>query len=79
MSLASRRIGKLVITLQDGFLANPGLPILPWQAAQLCGADELTCRAILNLLVDGGVIARTADGRFVGRLPPPWRPPALAG
>ena len=74
MSLASRRIGDLVIKLQDCFLTNPEVALSPWQVEQLCGVDELTCRAILNLLVDGGVIARTNDGRFIRRLPSAMRP-----
>jgi hypothetical protein len=69
MRPSSRRIGELLITLQDFFLADPRLALTPRQAAELCGADEATCRAILNLLVDGGVIAGTGDGQFVGRLP----------
>jgi hypothetical protein len=69
MSLASRRIGDLVIRLQDCFLANPDLALSAWQAEQFCGADEMTCRAILSLLVEGGVVVRTGDGRFVRRLP----------
>ena len=65
MSLASRRIGNLVLTLQDCFLENPGLALSPWQAEQLCGTDEKTCRAVLNLLADAGVLARTRNGRYV--------------
>jgi hypothetical protein len=69
MSLESRRIGDLVITLQECFLAKPDLALSAWQAEQVCGADEMTCRAILRLLVDGGVIAKTADGRYIRHLP----------
>jgi hypothetical protein len=76
MRSSSRRIGELVVTLQDFFLADPRLALTPAQAAQLCGADEMTCRAILNLLADGGVIAGTGDGPFVGRLPLTRRQPA---
>ena len=65
MSLASHRIGTLVLTLQDCFLENPGLALSPWQAEQLCGTDEMTCRAVLNLLADAGVLARTRNGRYV--------------
>ena len=65
MSLASRRIGNLVLTLQDCFLDNPGLALSPWQAEQLCGTDEKTCRAVLNLLADAGVLARTRNGKYV--------------
>ena len=65
MSLASRHIGALVLTLQDCFLENPGLSLSPRQAEQLCGTDEVTCRAVLNLLADAGVLARTRNGRYV--------------
>jgi hypothetical protein len=76
MRSSCRRIGELVITLQDFFLADPRLALTPAQAAQLCGGDEMTCRAILNLLADGGVIAGSGDGPFVGRLPLARRRPA---
>jgi hypothetical protein len=69
MSLASRRLGDLVIRLQDCFLDNPDLALSAWQAERVCGADELTCRAVLNLLVDGGVIARTRDGLYTRKAP----------
>ena len=65
MSRASRRIGDLVITVQDCFLAAPRHALTPCQVEQLSGADETTCRAILDLLADGGVIDRTSGGRYI--------------
>lgn len=69
MSRASRRIGDLVMTVQDCFLAAPGQALTPWQVQRLSGADEATCRAILDLLADGGVIARTSGGRYIRNVP----------
>jgi hypothetical protein len=71
MSLASRRIGDFFIRLQTCFLDNPGVALTPWQVEQVCGADEMTCRAIVDLLTEGGAIASTGDGRYVRWVPPP--------
>jgi hypothetical protein len=73
MSRASRRIGDLVITVQDYFLAAPGQALTPRQVERLSGADETTCRAILDLLADGGVIAKTSGGRYIRNVPPSRR------
>ncbi|MGE5833533.1 MAG: hypothetical protein ACM4AI_03560 [Acidobacteriota bacterium] len=70
MSRASRQIGDLVIAVQDCFLAAPGQALTPWQVERLSGADETTCRAILDLLADGGVIARTSGGRYIRNVSP---------
>jgi hypothetical protein len=71
MNPESCRIGDLVLRLQTCFLDNPELPLSPGQAREVCGADETTARAIVDLLVEGGVIARTGDGLYVRRIPPP--------
>lgn len=81
MSHASRRVGDIVMAVQDYFLENPGLALTPWQIERLCGADAKACEAILDLLAGGGVIARTGDGRYVRCVAAPrrWRDQKRAG
>ena len=46
---------------------QPGLRLTPPQAQRLWGLDGPTCGAALTVLVNTGVLQRTADGRFVRR------------
>ena len=46
---------------------QPALRLTPPQAQRLWGLDGPTCCAVLTALVDGGVLQRTPDGRFVRR------------
>ena len=73
MSRASHRIGEAVITVQHCFLEHPGLAMTPSQVERRCGVEGSASRAILELLADGNVIARTGDGRYVRRGPPRHR------
>jgi hypothetical protein len=63
-----RRIGALVLTVQSQFLEEPWVTLTPRQIQQRCGIDAAECRAILKLLVDGGVIER-GGGRYVRAYP----------
>jgi len=71
MSSASRRIGNLVVMIQDRFLETPGLTLTPRQVQQQFGVDEITCYSILNMLVEGCVLTVTAEGRYARLSPRP--------
>jgi hypothetical protein len=53
--------------IEGEFLVVPGLRLTVSQAQRHFGADGITCEAILDALVDAGVLFKTADrvyGRF---------------
>ena len=64
-----RQIQDLVITLQQAFLEAPALRLTLPDAERQCAADAQTCEAVLNFLVDGGVLARTPQGQYVRHFP----------
>jgi hypothetical protein len=62
-----RQIEDLLMRMEGEFLDTPGLRLTVPQAERLFGADEITCQAILDALVDSGVLFKTRDrvyGRF---------------
>jgi hypothetical protein len=62
-----RRIEDLVMRIEGEFLATPGLRLTIPEAERRFGADEITCEAILEALVDAAVLFKTRDrvyGRF---------------
>ena len=64
-----RRIEDLVMRIEGEFLETPGLRLTIPEAERRFGADEITCEAILDALVDAAVLFRTRD-RAYGRLFP---------
>ena len=46
------------------FIEMPGLTVTFWQAMRLWNLDERVCRAVLDLLVRGGVLTETRHGAF---------------
>ena len=69
--IAERRcqIQDLVVTMQQAFLDAPALRLSLSGAQQLFAADAVTCEAVLNFLVDAGVLARTPHGEYARRFP----------
>ena len=65
----SRRIQDLVVSMQQAFLDAPALRLTLPNAQQLFAADAGTCEAVLNFLVDAGVLARTPHGQYARRFP----------
>jgi hypothetical protein len=65
MTLTCGRIGDLILRAQDAFLQAPGLRLTVPEAARRFGADETTCRAVLEALVDGRVLDRTLNGAYL--------------
>jgi hypothetical protein len=64
-----RRIEDLVMRIEGEFLETPGLRMTIPQAQRRFGADEITCEAVLEALVDSSVLFKTRD-RVYGRLFP---------
>ena len=64
-----REIQDLVVTLQQAFLDAPALRLTLPDAQRHCAADAQTCAAVLDFLVDGGVLARTPQGQYVRHFP----------
>lgn len=70
------RIGELVIRIQEAYLDTPDLTLSLGEAQTRFGLDELTCRALFDLLRDAGVLtASDAAGRARFRLRRPSLPP----
>ena len=65
MSLSCGRIAALVTKIQNDFLDIPGLTLTRSQAQRRFGTDAIACDAVLDVLVDAKVLARTSDGSSV--------------
>lgn len=59
-----RTIASLITRIQNHFLNAPNLALSLAEAERRFGVDRATCEAILDLLADATVLARTADGSF---------------
>ena len=59
-------IEDLLLRIESEFLATPELRMTVADAERRFGADEVTCEAILDALVDGAVLFKTPD-RVYGR------------
>ena len=68
-TLGQRRIEDLLMRIEGEFLEMPALRLTVAEAQRRFGADEIMCEAILDALVDGGVLFKSAD-RVYGRLFP---------
>ena len=64
-----RRIEDLLVRIESEFLATPELRLTVSEAQRRFEADEITCEAVLDALVDAGVLFKTPD-RVYGRLFP---------
>ena len=64
-----RQIQDLVVSLQQAFLDAPGLRLTLPDAQQRFAANARTCEAVLNFLVDAGVLTRTPYGQYARRFP----------
>jgi hypothetical protein len=69
MSARRRRIEDLLVRVESEFLASPELKLTVSEAGRRFGADEVTCEAVLDALVDAAVLFKTRD-RVYGRLFP---------
>jgi hypothetical protein len=62
-------ISALVLRVQSDYLDTPGLTLTLHDARRRFGVDEATCEAILEVLVDAGVLSRTRKGAYVRFFP----------
>lgn len=61
MTSIRNRIEGLVMQIQSAFLENPMLSLTLPAAQRRFGVDEITCAAVLRVLVDAHVLARRRD------------------
>jgi hypothetical protein len=64
-----RRIEDLLVRIESEFLSTPELRLTVSEAQRRFEADEITCEAVLDALVDAAVLFKTRD-RVYGRLFP---------
>lgn len=68
MSVASLTVDEsLLRRVRSELREIPGLRLTPLQAQRLWGLDAVTCDAVVDLLTEARVLARSADGRLVAR------------
>jgi hypothetical protein len=64
-----RQVENLIVTVQQAFLDAPALRLTLPDAQQRFAEGANTCEAVLNLLVDAGVLARTTQGQYAREFP----------
>ena len=69
MPSTCRRVGELVILVQNVFLDAPERALSLVDAQERLGLSGETCEGVLEALVDAGVLARTLHGRYVRHVP----------
>jgi hypothetical protein len=62
-------LASLITHIQNDFLDSPALTMTSGQTQRRFNIDGATCDAVLGLLVDATVLARTPDGAFVRFFP----------
>jgi hypothetical protein len=67
MARNCERIGRLVLRVQRDFLDIPDLALTSKDAQRRFHLDQSTCDALLSVLVDARVLARTQTGHLVRR------------
>ena len=79
ISPGCRSIGSVVLRMQRAFLETPGLLLTLDDAQERFGADEVICEAVLDALVDAGVLKRTGTGAYARHVPRPMAEGARSG
>lgn len=64
-----RRIQDLVVRMQQAFLDTPAFMLTLPQARRRFATSAATCEAVLNVLVEAGVLSRTSQGEYVRLFP----------
>jgi hypothetical protein len=64
-----RRIQDLVVRMQQAFLDTPALKLTVPQARRQFSNLAAMCEAVLNFLVEAGVLSRTYRGQYVRLFP----------
>jgi len=63
------RIQNMVVRMQQAFLDDPTLRLTLPQAQRRFFTSEATSEAVLNVLVEAGVLSRTPRGQYVRLFP----------
>jgi Fic family protein len=64
-----RRIQNLVVRMQQAFLDAPALRLTLPQAQRRFFTSAATSEAVLNMLVEAGVLSKTSRGQYVRLFP----------
>jgi hypothetical protein len=64
-----RRIQNLVVRMQQAFLDAPALRLTLPQAQRRFFTRAATSEAVLNVLVEAGVLSKTSRGQYVRLFP----------
>jgi hypothetical protein len=64
-----RRIQDLVVRIQHDFLDGPALRLTLPQACRRFSINGAMCAAVLNVLVEAGVLSRTVQGQYIRWIP----------
>ena len=64
-----RRIQDLVVRMQQAFLDTPALRLTLPQARRRFSTGAAMCEAVLNVLVEAGVLSRTCHGQYIRLIP----------
>ena len=64
-----RRIQDLVVRMQQAFLDAPALRLTVPRARRQFSTSAAMCEAVLNFLVEAGVLSRTSQGQYVRLIP----------
>jgi hypothetical protein len=75
MTIEKQRVVNLLVRVQDEFLDHE-VPLTAAEVQQLAGGDAMTCQAVLDLLVEAGVLVRLDDLYFRASLLSRQAPPA---
>jgi len=74
MTIEKQRVANLLVRVQREFL-DRDVALTLAEVQQLAGGDAITCHAVLDLLVDAGVLVRLGDlyarASLLPRLAPP--------
>jgi hypothetical protein len=60
-------IADLLLLIPAEYAEMPGLRLTLGQVCRLFGIGPRTGETVMQMLVDAGILARTATGAFVGR------------
>jgi hypothetical protein len=56
---------ELLLTIEREYREMPGLSVTARQAARLWGMGSTTCEFVLGILIQHGILRRTASGTYV--------------
>jgi hypothetical protein len=69
MTLSCKELETLLMRIQAWFLDTPSLAVTLPQAQERCGADASPCAALLDVLVEAQVLAKSPDGIYTRFFP----------